>query len=298
MKNMKKPLSTLLIVFIALFAFGCTKQDAKNETQEQQNEAPKVNDIILATTTSTQDSGLLDILLPVFEKETGYKVKTIAVGTGQALAMGEKGDADVVLTHAPSSEIPLVDKGDLTNYKLVMHNDFIVIGPKTDPAGIKGEKASAEAFKKIADSQKLFVSRGDDSGTHKKELSIWEKADVKPEGSWYQETGSGMGTTINIASEKDGYTLADRASYLALKDNLRLEILVEGEPNLLNIYHVAQVNPEKSDLINAEGAKAFVDFMVSEKTQKTIGEFGLDKFKQALFFPDADKDPSVYGLEK
>jgi len=296
---MKKALSFLLIIAILLFAtLGCAKQETKIETPK--DETPKVEvprDIILATTTSTQDSGLLDVLVPVFEKEFGYLIKTIAVGTGQALAMGEKGEADALLTHAPDSEMKLVEADDIINYKLVMHNDFVIVGPSSDPAGIKGQSTSADAFKKIAENQGLFVSRGDDSGTHKKELAIWKTAGIEVGGSWYQETGSGMGQTINIASEKDGYTLTDRATYLALKENLRLEILVEGEPNLLNIYHVAQVNPKKSDLINAQGAKDFVEFMVSEKAQQIIGEFGVDKFGTPLFFPDADKDPSEYGLK-
>jgi tungstate transport system substrate-binding protein len=284
---MKKVLSVLLTL-ILLFAIGCTKQEAKEET-------PK--DIILATTTSTQDSGLLDVLLPVFEKEYGYLVKTIAVGTGQALAMGEKGEADVLLTHAPDSELKLLQAGDIINYRLVMHNDFVIVGPAADPAGIRGLATAAEAVKKIAEREALFVSRGDDSGTHKKELAVWKKAGIEAGGSWYQETGSGMGQTINIASEKDGYTLTDRATYLALKQNLRLEILVEGDANLLNIYHVAQVNPEKSELINAQGAKDFVEFMVSEKAQQIIGEFGVDKFGSPLFFPAAHKDPKEYGLK-
>jgi tungstate transport system substrate-binding protein len=287
---MKKVLSMLLI-FALLFSMGCNKQ----EEQEANNDTPK--DIILATTTSTQDSGLLDVLLPAFEEEYGYLVKTIAVGTGQALAMGEKGDADVLLTHAPDSELKLLKAGDIVNYRLVMHNDFVIVGPAADPAGIKGLATSAEAFKKIADSQALFVSRGDDSGTHKKELAIWKKAGIEVGGNWYQETGSGMGQTINVASEKDSYTLTDRATYLALKQNLRLEILVEGEPDLLNIYHVAQVNPEKSTLINAQGAEDFVEFMVSQKAQQIIGEFGVDKFGSPLFFPAADKDPKEYGLK-
>ncbi|MDW7674688.1 MAG: substrate-binding domain-containing protein [Bacillota bacterium] len=283
---MKKVLSLLLILAL-LTTVGCTQQADNNEASK---------DIILATTTSTQDSGLLDELLPVFEKKYGYTVKTIAVGTGQALAMGESGDADVLLTHAPASELVLYEAGDIINYKLVMHNDFVIVGPATDPAGIKGLGTSAEAFEKVAKRETLFVSRGDDSGTNKKELAIWTKAGVDVGGNWYQETGSGMGQTINIASEKEGYTLTDRATYLALKENLHVEILVEGEPDLLNIYHVAQVNPEKSGLINAKGAEDFVEFMISEEAQEIIGQFGVEKFGAPLFFPDAHKDPSEYGL--
>jgi len=250
---------------------------------------PKVKDLILSTTTSTVDSGLLDVLIPVFEKQTGYRVKTIAVGTGQALAMGEKGEADVLLTHAPSAEKMLVDSGTVTNYQLVMHNDFVVVGPAADPAGIKG-KPSAEAFKAIAARQAVFISRGDDSGTHKKELSIWSGVETTPAGAkWYQESGQGMGATLLMASEKQGYTLTDRATYLAQKKNLGLEILSEGDKSLLNIYHVMQVSPEKFGKVNAEGGKAFVEFMVAPETQKMIGDFGKDKFGQSLFFPDAGK---------
>nr|WP_243138127.1 substrate-binding domain-containing protein [Heliorestis acidaminivorans] len=264
-------------------------------TPEGNSEVVK-KDVILATTTSTQDSGLLDTLLPVFEEEYGYFVKTIAVGTGQALAMGEKGDADVLLTHAPDAELKLYENGDIQNYRLVMHNDFVIVGPANDPAGIKGLASSSEAFQKVAEAGELFVSRADDSGTHKKELSIWKKAGLDTNGSWYIETGSGMGQTLNIASEKSGYTLTDRGTYLALQKSLDLEILVEGETDLLNIYHVAQVNPEKSNLINAEGAKAFVEFMVSEKAQSIIKDFGIAEYGSPLFFPDAGKDPAEYGL--
>ncbi|MEW6622799.1 MAG: substrate-binding domain-containing protein [Bacillota bacterium] len=293
---MKRLLVGLLILFVFLLSVGCAKTaEAPTGGEAPKKEAPK--ELILATTTSTQDSGLLDVLIPLFEEKYNFKVKTIAVGTGQALAMGEKGDADVLLTHAPASEAPLLEAGDIINYKMVMHNDFIIVGPADDPAGIKGMNLSADAFAKIAGEEKLFVSRGDDSGTHKKELSIWKKTIGEPEGRWYIETGSGMGQTLNIASEKGGYALTDRGTYLALKQNLHLEILVEGEPDLLNIYHVAQVNPNKSDMINAQGAEAFVEFMVSPEAQKIIGEFGVDKYGSPLFFPDAHKDPSEYGLK-
>lgn len=246
-------------------------------------------DVILATTTSTVDSGLLDVLIPVFEKQSGYRVKTIAVGTGQALAMGEKGEADVLLVHAPEAEKKLVDAGVGINYQLVMHNDFVIAGPPDDPAKIKGIP-SMEAFKAISAKQATFISRGDDSGTHKKELSIWKKAEVAPAGQkWYQETGQGMGATLQMASEKQGYTLTDRATYLAQKSNLKLEILSEGDKGLLNIYHVMQVNPKTFTKVNAKGGEAFVTFMTAPETQKMIGEFGKEKFGQSLFFPDAGK---------
>ncbi|MFZ2445950.1 MAG: substrate-binding domain-containing protein [Syntrophobacteraceae bacterium] len=250
---------------------------------------PKVKDLILATTTSTADSGLLDLLVPIFEKQTGYRVKTIAVGTGQSLAMGEKGEADVLLTHAQAAEKKLVDANTVTNYRLVMHNDFVIVGPANDPAGIKG-KSSLEALAAIAAKQAVFVSRGDDSGTHKMELSLWKKAGITPSGAkWYQESGQGMGATITMASEKQAYTLTDRATYLAQKHNVKLAILSQGDPSLLNIYHVMEVNQAKFAKVNAEGAKAFVEFMTAPETQKLIGAFGKEKFGEPLFFPDAGK---------
>jgi len=250
---------------------------------------PKSKDLILATTTSTVDTGLLDELNPIFEKKTGFRVKTISTGTGQALAMGEKGEADVLLTHAPEAEKKLLDSGAVTDYQLVMHNDFVIAGPPDDPAGIKG-KPSLEAFKAIAEKGAVFISRGDDSGTHKKELSLWKKIELTPKGAgWYQESGQGMGATLVMASEKKGYTLTDRGTYLAQKANIRLDILSEGDKSLLNIYHVMQVNAEKFSKVNAEGAKAFVEFMVDPETQKLIAELGKAKYGQPLFFPDAGK---------
>ena len=252
--------------------------------------------IILATTTSTQDSGLLDVLLPIFEKKTGYFVKTIAVGSGQAMAMGQKGEADVLLVHSPDAEKKFMAEGYGINRKLVMHNDFIVVGPAEDPAKIKGLKSSQEAFKKVASAMALFVSRGDNSGTDAKEKAIWKAAGIKPEGEkWYQQTGLGMGQTLNVAAEKKGYTLSDRATYLAMKKNLNLDILVEGDAILLNIYHVIEVNPAKWPKVNTAGAKAFSDFMISGETQDVIKAFGVDKFGSSLFFPDAGKKEEELG---
>ena len=252
--------------------------------------------VILATTTSTQDSGLVDVLLPIFERETGYFVKTIAVGSGQAMAMGEKGEADVLLVHSPEAETKFMAGGYGINRKLVMHNDFIIVGPPGDPAKIKGAKSCVESFKKIASAKVLFLSRGDNSGTDAKEKAIWKAAGMNPEGEkWYQETGLGMGQTLNVAAEKKGYTLADRGTYLALKKNLGLDILVEGDAILLNIYHVIEVNPAKWPKVNNAGAKAFADFMVSKETQGIIKTFGVDKFGSPLFFPDAGKKDEELG---
>jgi len=258
--------------------------------------APKQKNIILATTTSTQDTGLLDVLIPIFEKQTGYFVKTIAVGSGQAMKMGEKGEADVMLVHSPDAEKKFITDGFGVNRQLVMHNDFIIVGPGTDPAKVKGVKSSAEAMKMIAKAESLFLSRGDKSGTHAKEQKLWEKAAINPVGQkWYQETGLGMGQTLSVAAEKKGYTLADRGTYLSLKKNLGLDILVEGDAALLNIYHVIEVNSAKWPKANAEGAKAFADFMVVKSTQDIIKTFGVDKYGSPLFFPDAGKKVEDLG---
>jgi tungstate transport system substrate-binding protein len=243
--------------------------------------------VILATTTSARDSGLLDYLLPIFQEQTGYVVKMVAVGTGEALRMGEEGNADVLLVHAPSSEITFMEAGNGKDRFLIMHNDFVIVGPADDPAGITGSEDTAAAFTAIANNQSPFTTRGDDSGTHKAELKLWTSAGITPEGDWYLNTGQGMGDTLRIASEKSAYTLTDRATYLALKDTLDLAILYEGDNALLNIYHVITVNPEKYPNMNYEGAKAFADWLVTDDVQKMIETFGVDKFGQPLFFPDA-----------
>jgi tungstate transport system substrate-binding protein len=258
--------------------------------------APVEKNVILATTTSTQDSGLLDVLIPIFEKKTGYFVKTIAVGSGQAMTMGQKGEADVLLVHSPAAEQKFIKEGYGINRNLVMHNDFVIVGPPSDPAKIKNMKSAADVFKKIASTGSLFMSRGDNSGTHSKEKDIWKKAGVKFEGEkWYQQTGLGMGQTLNVASEKTTYTLADRGTYLALKKRLSLDILAEGDAVLLNIYHVIEVNPTKWPKVNTSGAKAFADFMISKETQGIIKTFGMDKFGSPLFFPDAGKKVEDLG---
>ncbi len=252
--------------------------------------AAEQKNLILATTTSTQDTGLLDVLNPIFEKKTGFFVKTIAVGSGQAMAMGAKGEADVLLVHSPAAEKKFMSEGNGVNRKLVMHNDFIIVGPPSDPAGIKGMKSAAEAFKQIAAKGAVFMSRGDNSGTHAKEKDVWKAAGINPEGQkWYQQTGLGMGQTLAVAAEKKTYTLADRGTYLSLKKNLGLDILVEGDKVLLNIYHVIDVNPTKFPKVNAPAAKAFADFMVSKEVQDIIAKFGVDKYGSPLFFPDAGK---------
>jgi tungstate transport system substrate-binding protein len=263
------------------------------------NAAPKDKEVVLATTTSTQDSGLLDALLPVFRKDTGYFVKTISVGSGQAMMMGKRGEADVLLVHSPAEEKKLAAEGYFIDRNLVMHNDFIIVGPPNDPAKIKGSKTAAEAFKKIAQAGALFYSRADKSGTNAKELDIWKAAGINPDGQkWYKKTGTGMGSTLNVVGDKDGYTLADRGTFIALNKKNRLQsvVLVEGEPLLLNIYHVMVVNPAKWPDVNLAGAKAFASFMVSPKAQDIIRTYGVDKFGSPIFFPDAGKDPKTLGL--
>ncbi len=251
--------------------------------------APQERTVLLATTTSTQDSGLLDILVPLFEKKTAYTVKTIAVGTGQSLALGARGEVDVVLAHAPELERKYVAEGSMVNRRPVMHNDFVLVGPPADVAGIRGATGAADAFKRIAARQARFISRGDNSGTHNKERSLWKAAGVIPGGPWYLETGQGMGATLVIASEKDAYTLTDRGTYLAFQKRFRLSILLEGDASLLNPYHVLEVNPARHPKVNAVGGKALADFLISPEAQEAIRTFGVEKYGQPLFFPDAGK---------
>ena len=259
---------------------------------------PANMDLILATTTSTQDSGLLDVLIPAFEAQTGYKVKVIAVGSGQALQMGREGNADVLLVHAPAAERDYMAEGFGAERKLVMHNDFVILGPSKDPAGIRGFTTAVNAFQQIAASGAVFISRGDDSGTHKMELALWAKTGLKPGGESYLETGQGMAATLIIASEKEGYTLSDRASYLANQGNVNLAILAEGDPILLNVYHAITVNPQKWPKVNSKGAQALSDFLVHPDTQKLIGAFGVEQYGQPLFVPDAHLTDADLGLDR
>jgi len=248
--------------------------------------SPNRGEIILATTTSTQDSGLLDVLIPLFERKTGYFVKTIAVGSGQALALGRRGEADVLLVHAPEDERAFVAAGFGIHRRSVMYNDFIIVGPPSDPAGINGVRSAVDAFRKIACARAPFLSRGDNSGTHGKEKAVWSLAGIKVEGEqWYQETGLGMGETLTVASEKKAYTLTDRGSYLALKRRLNLIILSEGDRALKNVYHVIEVNPERWPHVKAKGARAFAEFIVSQEAQHIIKNFGVERFGTPLFFP-------------
>ena len=292
---------TLLTIFglaALIFAAACGSSSNKQETPTAgataSNATPAPTKasgtLILATTTSTQDSGLLDVLVPMFEKETGYTVKTVAVGTGAAIQQGSRGDADVVLVHAPSLELPMIQSGDGIERALVMHNDFIIVGPKDDPAGVTSATTTTDAMKAIAAKGAHFISRGDNSGTNVLELALWKAAGITPKGqSWYEESGQGMGATLQIADQKNAYTISDRATYLAQKKNISLQIVFQKDKALLNVYHVIVVNPAKHANVNVTAARAFAAFMVRQDIQDVIGKFGIDKAGEPLFFPDAGK---------
>jgi tungstate transport system substrate-binding protein len=250
---------------------------------------PAATVVVLATSTTTQDSGLLDVLVPMFERRTSYTVKRVAVGTGRALTMAANGEADVVLVHAPALERTYLVDGAMTNRRLVMHNDFVLVGPPQDPAGVRQATTAANAFARIAGREAPFVSRGDLSGTHQKEKELWRVAGLIPGGNWYVESGQGMGATLTTASQKRAYTLADRATYLAFRTRLDLAILLEHDSLLLNVYHVMETNPAHYPAVNAAGARAFADFLVSREAQAAIATFGVQSYGQPLFFADGGK---------
>ncbi|MCF8054853.1 MAG: substrate-binding domain-containing protein [Deltaproteobacteria bacterium] len=273
---LKKRFFALLgVLFCALFVVGVLGGSA---VAQERN-------IILTTTTSVQDSGLLDALVPVFEKNTGYIVKTISVGSGQAMAMAKRGEADVLLVHSPKAEEEFVNAGFGVNRRLVMYNYFVLVGPPEDPAKVNGMKSAKEAFENIAKTNSLFVSRGDNSGTHALEKKVWGLTGlVTDKQSWYQETGLGMGNTLSVANEKGGYTLTDKATYLSLKKKLRLIIVVHESKELYNAYSVIEINSEKFPKVNTAGAKAFADFLLSDEGQKIIAKYGVESFGEGLFF--------------
>ncbi|WP_027400403.1 substrate-binding domain-containing protein [Anaerovorax odorimutans] len=285
----KKSILSLLLVMIMVVSMAACGNTDKQTEDENNTPAEASKTIRLATTTSTRDSGLLDEILPVFTKETGYDVDVIAVGSGEAMKMGENGEADVLLVHSPEAEREFVEAGHGPERFDVMYNDFVILGPKDDPAGINtaAPNNAKDAFKKIYDDQIKFISRADESGTHKKELSIWKELNLTPEGDWYVESGKGMGDVITMTNEMLGYTLSDRATWLNMSEGTDLKIVTEGDKDLFNQYGVIVVNPEKNDQINAEGAKAFQTWILSESTQKLIGEYGKEKYGSPLFTPNA-----------
>jgi tungstate transport system substrate-binding protein len=249
----------------------------------------QTRDLILATTTSTQDTGLLDSLVPWFERTCRCRVKTVAVGTGQALALGARGEADVVLVHAPSLEEQYVARGKFVGRRLVMTNDFVLAGPATDPAGLRRARSPEDAMRRIAQGKTPFASRADSSGTNLLELRLWKQAGLEPQGAWYLQVGQGMGATLRVASQKRAYTLTDRGTFLALERGLELTVLFEGAPELLNVYHVMQPNPDSLPRVKAESGRSFADFLVSPETQAFIGRFGVNRFGQPLFTPAAHR---------
>jgi tungstate transport system substrate-binding protein len=260
-----------LLFLASCIAVGCTPAAAPTAS------------VTLATTTSTQDSGLLDVLTPRFRDQTGIEVKVVAVGTGQALELGRRGDADVLLVHDPAGEEKFVAEGHGVGRRPVMWNDFVVVGPPADPAGVKGRTFAADAFARIADEGAPFVSRGDESGTHVKEKAVWKRANIDPRGDWYVRAGSGMGAVLRMADEKRAYTLSDRGTFLAQRDKLDLAILSEGDPLLMNPYSVILVNPEKHPNIRREEAQKFADFLLAPETQRLIADFGKDRYGEPLF---------------
>ena len=241
----------------------------------------------LATTTSTENSGLLTYLLPAFERASGYRVHVIAVGTGKALRMGRDGDVDVVLVHAPAAEQAFVHGGDGILRRAVMHNDFVIVGPPGDRAGIGGLRDAATALQRIARSRAPFISRGDDSGTHKKERALWQAAGIRPSGFWYREAGQGMGRVLQMANELGAYTLADRGTWLAFRDRSDLRVLVQGDPRLFNPYHIIAVDPQRHPGVNFAGAKALIDWITGPEGQRRIAAYRLHG--ETLFHPDAQR---------
>lgn len=268
---------------------------------------PANPELIMASTTSTRDSTLMDTLIPIFEQKTGYKIKPIYVGSGAAMTMGQKGEADVLLVHSPAAEVTFMQNGYGINRKLVMHNYFLIVGPPSDPAGIKGMTVATDALQKIANAKAAFYSRGDNSGTDTMEKGLWKKTGISvadnstSNPNWYKEggTGTGMLDLLRIASEKQAYTFTDYATYVMNLNSkvFTLDVLVQGDPALINIYHVIQVNPEKFPKVNAEGAKAFADFMVSAEAQAIIAKFGADKYGKPVFNADAGKTEAEFGSQ-
>ncbi len=277
MPRLKKALALSLVLFLScsflMLLSSCSKE----------------KELIISSTTSTQDSGLFEALLPVFHKRTGYQVKVIAVGTGEAIELGKKGEADLIFVHSRKAEDDFVADGWGLNRKDVMYNDFVIAGPQSDPAAISGAQSTTDALQRIAETQSAFVSRGDDSGTHKKEMAIWASSGLEPAGSFFIETGQGMGESLRIADEKQAYILTDRGTWLSQKDTFLLEVLYEKDTDLFNPYGIIAVNPDKHPNLNIdyEGAMLFIEWILSDEARQIIRTFGVKEYRQPLFYPDA-----------
>jgi tungstate transport system substrate-binding protein len=276
--RMRVALPLALFLATAIVAGGLCGCGSSSIPKEDRSE------LILATTTSVLDSGLLDVLVERFEKKYPYRIKAIAVGSGAALLMARQGEADVTITHEPRAEGEFMDAGYGESRREVMYNDFIIVGPADDPAGIKGMGDAAVAFTRISETAQPFVSRGDASGTNAMEISVWERAGIQPAGDWYKESGQGMGYTLRTADEEGAYTITDRATFIVLDEALDLEIMVEGDPGLLNVYSVIVTNPEVFPDTNIQGARDLQDFLFEPETQELIRDFGLDTYDQHLFY--------------
>ena len=279
----------------AAILLGCLHLVGPTSVRGQDATPRPAGGALLATTTSTADSGLLDALAPLFLETTGYTLKPIAVGSGAALELGEKGEADVLLVHSPAAEEEFMAGGFGTERRTVMFNDFIIVGPVDDAARVAEATSAVDAMTRIADAQATFISRGDDSGTNALEKRLWKAAGIAPEGDWYTESGTGMGDTLNIASERGGYTISDRGTWLSLRDRLALDVLSAGDPALLNVYHVILVNPDNGRDIDVDAGRAFLDYVLAPETQDFIGAFGVDTFGEPLFTPCADNSCGVVG---
>jgi len=289
LKVLNKPLTKFMLCILAIgfLATGCTQEPAPEEEDPGGN--LNKGTLTLTTTTSTYDSGLLDYINPIFEQETGLRVEVISQGTGAALETGKRGDADVLLVHDRETELELVDEGYFVDRHDVMYNDFILIGPEADPAGIKAAGNAVVALGLIAENESTFVSRGDDSGTHRREMKLWENAGIIPdEEDWYLSIGQGMGNTLNLADQTLGYTIADRGTYIAVKDNLELTLLFEGDPDLSNQYGVMAVNPDRHPHVEYNYVSKYIEFLISDRGQELIGSYQVES--EALFFPG-------FGLE-
>lgn len=292
-KSWISKLTILLLISLLIFSFTACSNKANGTTEKPQqttegNNAPEDNtsgdkEVTLATTTSVNDSGLMDFLTPMFEEETGYTLDVVSQGTGQALQTGRDGNADILLIHAKADEEKFVEEGYGLERVEIMYNYFVIVGPSDNPAGIVEGDTAADAFKKIADTKSTFVSRGDESGTHKKELKVWGANSITPEGDWYMSAGKGMGDVLQIASEEGAYAITDKATYLSMKDKLELDIIVGESDDLMNQYTVIEVNPDKLEGINKEGADAYLEWITSDEVLAKINEFGKEEYGDALF---------------